>query len=78
MSIETLTLAMTGASGAPYTLRLMQLCLQADIRIQFICSQPGNSNWLVTSMLILPAFTCMEKISGLLPLRVARRYPTRW
>lgn len=42
MSIETLTLAMTGASGAPYTLRLMQLCLQADIHIQFICSQPGQ------------------------------------
>ncbi len=42
MTIETLTLAMTGASGAPYTLRLMQLCLQANIHIQFICSQPGQ------------------------------------
>ena len=42
MSIETLTLAMTGASGAPYTLRLIQLCLRANIRIQFICSQPGQ------------------------------------
>jgi 4-hydroxy-3-polyprenylbenzoate decarboxylase len=42
VSIETLTLAMTGASGAPYTLRLMQLCLQANIHIQFICSQPGQ------------------------------------
>ncbi len=42
MSIETLTLAMTGASGAPYTLRLMQLCLQAKVHVQFICSQPGQ------------------------------------
>ena len=42
MSVQTLTLAMTGASGAPYTLRLMQLCLQNKIRIQFICSQPGQ------------------------------------
>lgn len=33
---------MTGASGAPYTLRLMQLCLQNNIRVQFICSQPGQ------------------------------------
>ena len=42
MSIETLTLAMTGASGVPYTLRLMQICLQANLRIQFLCSQPGQ------------------------------------
>lgn len=40
--IKTLTLAMTGASGAPYTLRLMQCCLEAGIHIQFICSQPGQ------------------------------------
>ena len=40
--IKTLTLAMTGASGAPYTLRLMQCCLKAGIHIQFICSQPGQ------------------------------------
>ena len=33
---------MTGASGAPYTLRLMQCCLEAGIHIQFICSQPGQ------------------------------------
>jgi 4-hydroxy-3-polyprenylbenzoate decarboxylase len=40
--IKTLTLAMTGASGAPYTLRLMQCCLEAGVHIQFICSQPGQ------------------------------------
>lgn len=33
---------MTGASGAPYTLRLMQCCLEAGIHIQFLCSQPGQ------------------------------------
>jgi 4-hydroxy-3-polyprenylbenzoate decarboxylase len=40
--IKTLTLAMTGASGAPYTLRLMQCCLDAGVHIQFLCSQPGQ------------------------------------
>jgi len=42
MSLKTLTVAMTGASGAPYTLRLLEICLQTDIHIQFICSQPGQ------------------------------------
>ncbi len=42
MSIQRLTLAMTGASGAPYTLRLMQHCLQNGIRVQFLTSQPGQ------------------------------------
>ena len=42
MSVQTLTIAMTGASGAPYTLRLLELCLQAKIKIQFITSQPGQ------------------------------------
>ncbi len=40
--IKTLTLAMTGASGAPYTLRLMQCCLDAGVHVQFLCSQPGQ------------------------------------
>ena len=42
MSMQTLTVAMTGASGAPYTLRLLELCLRAKINIQFITSQPGQ------------------------------------
>ncbi len=42
MSVQTLTIAMTGASGAPYTLRLLELCLQTKINIQFITSQPGQ------------------------------------
>lgn len=42
MSVKTITIAMTGASGAPYTLRLLEFCLQARIQIQFITSQPGQ------------------------------------
>ena len=42
MSIKTLTLAMTGASGAPYTIGLMRHCLRAGIQVQFLCSQPGQ------------------------------------
>lgn len=33
---------MTGASGAPYTLRLLEQLLAAGCRVQFICSQPGQ------------------------------------
>ena len=40
MSLETLTLAMTGASGADYTLRLFDVCLRKKIHVQFITSQP--------------------------------------
>ena len=42
MSVQTVTIAMTGASGAPYTLRLLEICLQAQIQIQFIASQPAQ------------------------------------
>jgi len=42
MSVDTLTLAMTGASGAVYTLRLFELCLKNNIQVQFITSQPGQ------------------------------------
>ncbi len=40
--MQTVTIAMTGASGAPYTLRLLEMCLQAKIQVQFIISQPGQ------------------------------------
>jgi len=33
---------MTGASGAAYTLRLLEICLRQRIAIQFIISQPGQ------------------------------------
>jgi len=42
MSVQTVIIAMTGASGAAYTLRLLECCLQANIQIQFITSQPGQ------------------------------------
>jgi 4-hydroxy-3-polyprenylbenzoate decarboxylase len=42
MTPKTVTLAMTGASGAEYTRRLFECCLQNNIRVQFITSQPGQ------------------------------------
>lgn len=42
MMVQTLTIAMTGASGAAYTIALMRYCLQQDIHVQFLCSQPGQ------------------------------------
>ncbi len=42
MKPATITLAMTGASGADYTLRLFECCLQNQVRVQFITSQPGQ------------------------------------
>lgn len=42
MKPATVTLAMTGASGAPYTLRLFGCLLSENIRVQFITSQPGQ------------------------------------
>jgi len=42
MKPATLTLAMTGASGADYTLRLFEYCLKQGIHVQFITSQPGQ------------------------------------
>ncbi|MCG6891185.1 MAG: UbiX family flavin prenyltransferase [Gammaproteobacteria bacterium] len=42
MNPKVITLAMTGASGAEYTLRLMQCLLREKIQVQFIASQPGQ------------------------------------
>lgn len=42
MKPETITLAMTGASGAAYTLRLFEQLLISGIHVQFITSQPGQ------------------------------------
>ena len=47
MTPKTITLAMTGASGAEYALRLFECCLLSNIRVQFITSQPGQ---IVTAM----------------------------
>ncbi len=42
MKPKVVTLAMTGASGAEYTLRLIECLLRNNIQIQFISSQPGQ------------------------------------
>ncbi len=42
MKPATVTLAMTGASGAPYALRLFECLLREGVRVQFITSQPGQ------------------------------------
>ena len=42
MTPKIITLAMTGASGAEYTLRLFECCLRQNIQVQFITSQPGQ------------------------------------
>jgi 4-hydroxy-3-polyprenylbenzoate decarboxylase len=42
MKPKVVTLAMTGASGAEYTLRLIEFLLRNHIQIQFISSQPGQ------------------------------------
>jgi 4-hydroxy-3-polyprenylbenzoate decarboxylase len=42
MKPKVVTLAMTGASGAEYTLRLIECLLSNNIQIQFISSQPGQ------------------------------------
>ncbi len=42
MKPKTVTLAMTGASGADYTLRLFEYCLKSNVHVQFITSQPGQ------------------------------------
>ena len=54
-SDKTITVAMTGASGAPYTLRLLQQLIQAGVRVQFICSQPGQIVMATETELKLPA-----------------------
>lgn len=41
-SQKTISLAMTGATGAPYTLRLIEALLAQNYIVQFICSQPGQ------------------------------------
>lgn len=42
MSKKHITLAMTGASGAQYGLRLLAVLLKADCRVSVLMSQPGQ------------------------------------
>ena len=52
---KSITVAMTGASGAPYTIRLLEQLLLADFHVQFICSQPGQIVLAMESELKLPS-----------------------
>ncbi|MEJ2059115.1 MAG: UbiX family flavin prenyltransferase [Gammaproteobacteria bacterium] len=42
MTQRTIALAMTGASGAPYGLRLLECLLEADIHVQLMLSKPAQ------------------------------------
>lgn len=42
MSIQTLTLAMTGASGAPYGFRLLELLLEAGVQVRVLISKAAQ------------------------------------
>lgn len=52
---RTITVAMTGASGAPYTIRLLEQLILAGINVQFVCSQPGQIVFAMESELKLPS-----------------------
>lgn len=51
--MKNITLAMTGASGAVYTVRLLEHLLMANIQVQFLCSQPGQIVFAMESELKL-------------------------
>lgn len=51
--MKNITLAMTGASGAVYTLRLLEQLLKASIQVRFLCSQPGQIVFAMESELKL-------------------------
>ena len=55
MTARTITVAMTGASGAPYTLRLLQQLLLSGATVQFLCSQPGQIVMAMETAVNLPA-----------------------
>ncbi|MBK8162140.1 MAG: UbiX family flavin prenyltransferase [Gammaproteobacteria bacterium] len=42
MGAKTVALAMTGASGAPYGLRLLECLLQSGVRVPLMLSPPGQ------------------------------------
>lgn len=53
--MKRITVAMTGASGAPYTVRLLEQLLLCGIEVQFLCSKPGQIVLAMESDLKLPA-----------------------
>ncbi len=50
-----ITVAMTGASGAVYTLRLIEQLVLSEFHVQFICSQPGQIVMATETDLKLPS-----------------------
>jgi 4-hydroxy-3-polyprenylbenzoate decarboxylase len=55
--MNNITVAMTGASGAVYTIRLLEQLLKAGIQVQFLCSQPGQIVFAMESELKLSGDT---------------------
>lgn len=51
---QTITLAMTGASGAPYGLRLLQCLLAADCRVYLMLSRAAEVVISTETSLVLP------------------------
>lgn len=52
---KTITLAITGASGAQYGLRLLQCLLQADYKVQLLISKAAQVVIATETDLVLPA-----------------------
>ena len=69
---ETVTLALTGASGMPYGIRLLECLLKADIRVTLLYSQAAQIVARQEMDLSLPARAKCGRFS----LRWAR--PPRW
>ena len=55
MDSKTITIAMTGASGAPYGLRLLEVLLDAGQRVYLMISDPGRMVLETEAGLKLPA-----------------------
>lgn len=60
-SSEAITLAMTGASGAPYALRLLQVLLASGRQVYFMISEAAEVVLEVECGLSLPASTAERK-----------------
>ncbi|WP_022961331.1 flavin prenyltransferase UbiX [Halopseudomonas pelagia] len=54
MTIERVTLAMTGASGAQYALRLLECLVKADVEVFFMISQAAQLVVATETSLTLP------------------------
>lgn len=55
--MKNITVAMTGASGAVYTIRLLEQLLKTDVHVHFVCSQPGQIVFAMESELKLSGDT---------------------